>query len=123
VWEDFNGFLRPPSVFAEETYQERVNTRSQAAAKALLKVSARLAGQIEPWNTYGDVPYLAEHDLNCNEYWQAESKARPELIPPEPSVLKQFLSEKDYELFRRNVRGNKGSGTFSNHESKVPKES
>jgi len=104
VWAEFNGFIEIPSVFAEKAEQERVNTRSQAAAKALLRVSARLAEQVEPWNTYGDVAYLAEHSLNWDEYWQAERKRRPELIPPDSSELMQVLSKKDYDQFRRNVR-------------------
>ncbi len=104
VWEGVGWFAESPLVPGTDDGSGRTDALSRAAAKTLLKVSARLAEQVEPWNTYGDMPYLMEHELNWDEHWQAECKARPELIPPAPSAVKRFLSEKDYEQFRRDVR-------------------
>ncbi len=104
IWQDFGWYAAPPQLSGAGLGEDKATPSSLAVARMLLKASAQMAERVEPWNTYGHVPCLAQHDLNWDEYWQTECKRRPELIPPDLSELKQLLSEKDYDRFRRNVR-------------------
>lgn len=87
VWEEFRGFL---GMFKNN------------AAKALLKVTQNLAAEIEPWNTYGNIPYLCEFALNTDDLWEAEAKREGD-DPPE-LTLKRLLSPKEYLRLVDNVK-------------------
>ncbi len=89
-----------------ELEKKKARAQALAAANALLKVSERLADETEPWNTYGDVPYLIEFELNSDEFWQANPQREhsfPRYAPP-PNSLKGLLSDKEYAHLWRNVR-------------------
>ena len=86
VWDDFRNFI---GMF------------KTTAAQALLKVSNRLTTEIEPWNTYGGIPYLCEFALNSEDLLETEAKR--EGRDPSELTFKRLLSAEEYQRLVHNI--------------------
>jgi hypothetical protein len=73
----------------------------ETAAQALLKLSTSLATEIEPWNTYGNIPYLCEFALNAEDLCEAEAKRSGG--DPSELTFKRLLSAEEYQRLVRNI--------------------
>jgi hypothetical protein len=83
-------------------FRDFIGMFKTTAAQALLRVSDRLTTEIEPWNTYGGIPYLCEFSLNLERL--LESKDKKEGWDPSESTYKRLLSPEDYRRLVHNIQ-------------------
>jgi len=82
-------------------FRDFIGMFKTTAAQALLRVSDRMATEIEPWNTYGGIPYLCEFALNSEDLLETEAKR--EGRDPSELTFKRLLSAEEYQRLVHNI--------------------
>lgn len=73
---------------------------AQYWAKAVLRISDSLCANVQPWNTYGDIPYQLEFWLKTAEFAEVRDKGSPTYV----NSIKAILSQQEYHRLLHNIQ-------------------